>query len=151
VEPTGVDPLPRPKPRTPRMGRFAPRKYTTDEYQNELQRFSDGQSLGRLRYGRWDDVESLADEMIRLSLVGVTKYSEKADILTNWKLAMRQRREVLMASGTPDASIRRGMYKRCANSANKELNSRMGITRARNSSSASYTDSTGYYYSADED
>lgn len=109
-----------------------PRKYTDDEYEEELaDKALAGASLGRLRSGRWDDVESLADEMIRRSLVGVTKYSDKADVLTSWKMQMRQKREVLTSSGFPDASIRKGMYRRVANPTKPELNSRDGISRAR--------------------
>jgi hypothetical protein len=109
-----------------------PRKYSDEEFDDELEaKGSMGASLGRLRSGRWDDVESLADEMIRRSLVGVTRYQDKSDVLTSWKLQMRQKREVLTSSGFPDSSIRRGMYRRCANPTRPELNSRDGIARAR--------------------
>lgn len=109
-----------------------PRKYSDEEYEQELKdKEGMGASLGRNRSGRWDDIESLADEMLRRSLVGVTKYQDKADILTSWKLQMRQKREVLTSSGFPDSSIRKGMYRRCANPSKPELNSRDGIARAR--------------------
>ncbi len=126
-----------------------PRKYSDEEYADELEeKTSMGSSLGRLRSGRWDDIESLADEMLRRSLVGVTKYQDKADILTTWKMQMRQTREVLTSSGFPDASIRRGMYRRSANPTKPELNSRDGIARARtrfnNSHEQQYQGSTNH-------
>lgn len=113
-----------------------PRKYSDDEYEQELSSASKAfGGLGRLRSGTFEAIESLADEMIRRSLTGVTKYADKADVLTPWKMQMRQRREVLTSSGFPDSSIRRGMYKREANATKPELNSREGIARARTRSS----------------
>jgi hypothetical protein len=122
------------------MGFRPVRKYTDEEFEEGMESArNSGASLGRLRSGRHDDLESLADELIRRSLTGVTKYSDKSDILTPWKLTMRQRREVLTSSGFPDASIRRGMYKRAANTVKLELNSRDGIARARTRGVNHYT------------
>jgi len=85
----------------------------------------------RQHFGKWEAVEDQADEWIRKSFEGTTKYSEKAMILTPWKLQMREQREVLTSNGYPEKSIRSGMYNRCANTSNGELNSRDGIARAR--------------------
>jgi hypothetical protein len=113
------------------MGFRPVRKFTDDEFDEGMEKArSSGASLGRLRSGRCEDLEALADEMIRRSLTGVTKYSDKSDILTPWKLTMRQRREVLTSSGFPDAAIRKGMYKRAANTQKLELNCLAGETKA---------------------
>lgn len=86
--------------------------------------------MSRMHYGRWEAVEDQADELIRASLEGVTRYSEKSDVLTAWKLDMRVRREVLTSSGFPEKHIRQGMYHRVANMAQPHLNSMDGISRA---------------------
>lgn len=87
--------------------------------------------MGVMRYGVHRSLEDEADRLIRESLKGVTKHSDKADILTAWKQGERYRREVYSSSGTPDPSVRLGMYHRAANTARPELNSREGIARAR--------------------
>ena len=56
--------------------------------------------MARMRYGVYHELEDQADELIRQSLVGVTKHSEKSDLLTPWKMADRHRREVMVSSGT---------------------------------------------------
>jgi hypothetical protein len=89
--------------------------------------------MTRQRFGVWEEVEDEANEWIRVSLEGVTRYKDKADVLTKWKEDMRKRREVLTNNGFPEKHIRSGMYNRVANTANKELNSREGIARARSS------------------
>jgi hypothetical protein len=71
-----------------------------------------------------------ANELIRQSLAGVTSMAAKSDILTPWKEQDRRRREVYTSEGVPDASIRRGLYGRSANSARPDLNSRDGIARS---------------------
>lgn len=125
-----------------------PRKFTDEEYEQELAEATEaGASLGRLRSGRYEPLEALADEMLRRSLVGVTKYSDKADILTPWKFQMRQRREVLTVSGFPDAAIRQGIYRRAANATRPELNSRGGIARARTNGVVHYHEP--YHYPED--
>lgn len=86
-----------------------------------------------IRRGVHAPLEAEADRMIRESLRGVTKHSEKSDILTPWKEAERYRREVYVASGVPDASTRRGVFHRSTNPARPELNSRDGICRPRRS------------------
>ena len=87
--------------------------------------------LPKVYTGVQADLEEIANRIIRESLVGVTKHSAKSDILTPWKESDRYRREVYVASGTPDAATRRGMFHRVANTANPELNSREGKCRPR--------------------
>lgn len=89
-----------------------------------------------LRSGRHRILEEQADRLIRESLKGVTKHSEKADILTPWKQQERWRREVYTADGVADPQIRRGMFHRAANPARPELNSRDGAAPARSMSSS---------------
>lgn len=76
-------------------------------------------------------LEAEANRLLRESLKGVTKHSEKSDILTPWKEADRLRREVYVASGTPDASTRKGIFHRARNADRPELNSRDGVSRSR--------------------
>jgi hypothetical protein len=75
-------------------------------------------------------LETAANELIAASLKGVTSQQAKADILTPWKENDRRSREVLTASGSPDAQIRRGMYHRAANRTKPYLNSREGVAPA---------------------
>lgn len=89
--------------------------------------------MAPLRRGVHRPLEEEANRLIRESLKGVTKYSEKSDILTPWKEAERHRREVYPASGVPDAALRKGMFHRRANPARPELNSRDGLARSRGS------------------
>lgn len=84
-----------------------------------------------LRRGIHPILEAEANRLIKESLVGVTRHQDKADILTPWKEQERYRREVYVASGTPDSSTRQGMFGRATNPARPELNSRDGIARAR--------------------
>jgi hypothetical protein len=76
--------------------------------------------MARQHYGVWKAVEEEADELLRLSVEGITKYSEKDDYLSPWKLNMRP-----------------GMFKRAANLTRPETNSRDGIARARSAGYAS--------------
>lgn len=76
-------------------------------------------------------LEREADRLLRESLQGVTKHSEKSDILTPWKEADRYKREVYVASGVPDAATRKGMFHRALNTTNPELNSRDGVCPSR--------------------
>lgn len=85
----------------------------------------------RVQYGVNPILEKEADRLLRESLKGVTKHSEKADLLTPWKEADRYKREVYVASGVPDASTRKGMFHRALNTAKPELNSRDGISPPR--------------------
>lgn len=87
--------------------------------------------MAPMRRGIHLPLEMEANRLIRESLHGVTKHSEKADILTPWKESERHRREVYVASGVPDESTRKGMFHRATNPSRPELNSRDGIARAR--------------------
>lgn len=89
--------------------------------------------MGQLRIGIHRLLEDEANRLIKESLRGVTKHSEKSDILTPWKQMERYRREVYSRSGVVDASIRRGMFHRASNPSKPELNSRDGVARPRNS------------------
>lgn len=82
-----------------------------------------------MRFGAHDLLEAEANRMLRESLKGVTSFSEKKDILTPWKEGQAKRREVFVPSGTPDATVRRGMFKREANRGAPHLNARDGIGR----------------------
>lgn len=116
----------------PYRRRHEQRRYTEEEYADESEKFAaTPKGPGRLRQGVWQGAEDYADEMIRRSLIGVTAYSAKSDILTPWKAMMREQREVFVASGTPDPAIRLGMYRRAGNPERPELQSRDGIARAR--------------------
>jgi hypothetical protein len=84
-----------------------------------------------LRRGVHRPLEDEANRLIRESLKGVTKHSDKSDILTPWKEAERYRREVYVASGSPERATRQGMFHRVVNPGNPELNSRDGISQAR--------------------
>lgn len=74
-------------------------------------------------------LEAQADEMLRRSLSKVTAHSDKKDILTPWKQQDRVSREVYVASGFPDATIRRGIFGRTYNPVQRHLNSRRGSPR----------------------
>ncbi len=87
--------------------------------------------MSPMRRGIHLPLEAEANRLIRESLQGVTKHSEKSDILTPWKESERHRREVYVSSGTPDPSTRKGMFHRRTNPARPELNSRDGVARAR--------------------
>lgn len=88
--------------------------------------------MSRMIYGIHKVLEEAADEMIKQSLQGVTKYSEKSDILTPWKQKHRDNKEILTPTGFPEAHNRKGMYHRRANSNRPDLNSVDGIAKNRN-------------------
>jgi hypothetical protein len=69
-------------------------------------------------------LEEEADRILAEQLKGQTKHSEKADILTPWKLKDRRSREVYVTSGTPDAALRVGIFHRELSL--PRLNSRLG-------------------------
>lgn len=91
--------------------------------------------LGRrgmpLRTGVHKELESVADEILRQHLSGITKHSDKADILTPWKEQSRRSREVYVTDGTPDGSVRRGIFHRGWNSSSPHLNSVEGFSPAK--------------------
>lgn len=88
--------------------------------------------MGRMRYGVNPHLEDLANGLIKTSLAGVTKHSDKADILTPWKEEDRRRREVYNMHGVADSTQRQGLFHRSSNPARPELNSRDGIAQPRN-------------------
>ena len=83
-----------------------------------------------VRFGVHAQLEAEADAWIKKSTEGVTRRSEKSDILTPWKEQDRRCREVYPASGVPDASTRKSMFHRSHNPTRPDLNSRDGIVRA---------------------
>ena len=94
-----------------------------------------------IRRGVHAGLEAEANRLIKESLAGVTKHSEKADILTPWKEQDRYRREVYVATGVPDSSTRRGMFGRALNRSRPELNSRDGVARPRTTSLTDHVNS----------
>jgi len=86
--------------------------------------------MGRMRFGVHKPLEEIADAIIAESLRGVTSQSAKSDILTPWKERDRRSREVYTGVGTPDPSIRQGMFHRRVNPSLPHLNSRDGVSSA---------------------
>lgn len=85
--------------------------------------------MGQMRFGVHAPLEEEADRFINQSIkAGGHAHSAKADILTPAKEQHRRRHEIFVASGTPDPSVRSGMYHRAANRAMPHLNSRGGVT-----------------------
>lgn len=107
--------------------------------------------MASVRRGVHRPLEDAANQMIRESLKGVTSHRAKSDILTPWKEASRKRREVYVATGSPDPSIRRGMFNRVANTRKPELNSREGVARPRKNFSKGLSDHVEEYGSGDDD
>ena len=89
-----------------------------------------------LRTGVHKEMEEAANELLRVHLSGITKHSDKADILTPWKEQSRRSREVYVSTGTPDGSLRRGIFSRAWNSAADHLNSVEGMTPPKRGESA---------------
>ena len=85
--------------------------------------------MGMIRYGVCASLEAQADAIIKESLAGVTRHSDKSDILTPWKEMDRRNREVYVESGTPDPTVRRGVFHRNYNPERLDLNSREGLAR----------------------
>lgn len=83
--------------------------------------------MGIIRHGVHKPLEEAANEILRASLAGITKYSEKSDILTPWKEQDRRNREVYTEAGAPDAAMRKGMFHRVHNPERPDLNSRDGV------------------------
>lgn len=84
-----------------------------------------------VRSGIHPELEAEADRIIKESLVGVTRRSEKSDILTPWKEQDRRSREVYNATGVAEATTRRGIFHRAWNSARPDLNSVAGPRMSR--------------------
>ena len=86
--------------------------------------------MARMRTGVHQPLEDEANLLLRRSLAGQRTTEERSDILTPAKENLRRRREVLVASGTPDPAIRMGIYHRKMNPQQTHLNSRDGHTTA---------------------
>lgn len=87
--------------------------------------------MGRMKFGVHQALEDEANALIAQSIrAGGMSHSAKSDVLTPAKEQHRRRHEVLVSSGTPDPSTRRGMYHRAANRTLPHLNSRDGTTPA---------------------
>jgi hypothetical protein len=87
--------------------------------------------MGVVRRGIYRPLEDEANRLLRESLEGVTRFAEKADILTPWKEQMRREREMTVPSGTPDRASRQGMYHRAYNPTHLHLNGRDGTLGPR--------------------
>lgn len=85
----------------------------------------------RLRNGTCRELEAQADELIRLSLKGVTSREAKSDILTPWKQEDRWNHEVYPSAGTADPAVRSGQFSRAWNGKYPHLNSRDGVYPVR--------------------
>lgn len=95
-----------------------------------------------MRHGTHAVLEAEADRLLHESLRGVTSFAAKKDILTPWKEADRKRREMTVPSGTPDPSLRRGMYNREWNSKHAHLNASEGVVRPSRTPRPSSRDDT---------
>ena len=68
--------------------------------------------LDSIHTGINSELEEQANAILREGRRGITALSEKKDYLTEEQLNLRQAREVLNCNGTPDPSIRQGLYRR---------------------------------------
>lgn len=84
------------------------------------------------RSGVNKELEEIADELIRKSLVGVFDLSLKADIMTPWKWRMRSSHELHNRDGVANSSTRLGMFHRALNRKMSWLNSRDGVAQMGN-------------------
>jgi hypothetical protein len=100
--------------------------------------------MGSLKFGVHRELEAVANELLRQSLMGVTSMAAKSDLLTPWKEQDRKNREVYSNTGTADPSLRRGMYHRAWNSRDAHLNSRDGSTRGHRTGTYSDVDTEGH-------
>jgi hypothetical protein len=84
-----------------------------------------------MRIGVAPLLEAEANRLLRESMAGITKFSEKSDILTPTKERERRRREQFSPQGFADASYRKGVYGRVMNPSAPHLNSSEGLSRPR--------------------
>jgi hypothetical protein len=84
-----------------------------------------------LLYGVHQTLEAEADRILHDALAPIKSMEAKKDILTPWKLKDRKDREVLVASGVPDAAIRQGNFHRAWNRNQPYLNSRGTLVPSR--------------------
>lgn len=78
-----------------------------------------------MRFGLHRTLEDEANLLLRQG--AITHPTDPTLILTPAKEALRKRKEIFVASGTPDPSVRRGVYGRSINSSLSHLNSRDGL------------------------
>lgn len=84
--------------------------------------------MNRMRYGVHRELEAEADRLLKIDLARTTSLASRSDIMTPSKESLRRRKEILVPSGTPDPSVRQGMYTRSFNRTQIHLNSRDGIS-----------------------
>jgi hypothetical protein len=117
------------------------------EQNEDIAQMLDATGVGRrIRYGVHTTLEEAADDLIFGSLKKITSREEKSDILTPWKEKNRIGHEVYSFTGSPEPSIRQGMYNRSLNRAKPYLNSRDGL--ARNASSQENSIAMKYFQGA---
>lgn len=81
--------------------------------------------MGQMRFGIHRELELEANRILRMG--AITHPTDPTLILTPAKETLRRRKEILVASGTPDPSVRRGTYGRAVNPKLPHLNSRDGM------------------------
>lgn len=79
--------------------------------------------MARMHHGVHHILEAEADALIKLSMKGQTRPSEKSDVLTPWKADHRRKYEIYPNTGIADPSVRQGMFNRAANDVSTHLNS----------------------------
>ncbi len=79
----------------------------------------------RVKVGVDETLEAEADSLLKTSLSGVTKQSDKRDLLTPWKAKNRADHEVLV--GLADPTRFQGTFTRRYNPVHTSLNSREGV------------------------
>lgn len=87
--------------------------------------------MAPLRFGVAPHLEAEANRIIKESLQGKTRFSDKLDILTPWKDRMRHEREIYNATGVAEPQLRQGIYNRAANPDQPHLNSNDGVVPIR--------------------
>lgn len=78
-----------------------------------------------MRFGIHRPLEDEADRLLKMG--ALSHPTDPTLILTPAKEALRRRKEILVASGTPDPSLRRGVFGRAINPSMPHLNSRDGM------------------------
>lgn len=76
---------------------------------------SPSERTGIVRHGIHAPLEAAADAILFTHLAKVTRSADKADVLTPWKERDRRKREIFTPNGTPDASLRLGIFNRVEN------------------------------------
>ncbi len=92
-----------------------------------------------VRTGLHKPLEDAANEILRAHLAPMKRHEDKSDVLTPWKEQDRRSREVYVSTGTPDASLRRGIFSRAFNPDRPHLNSVQGQIPSSQSSASRST------------